>query len=154
MPYKDKEKKKANNKKYRKDNPEKEKERHKKYYKENRDVIIEKAKEYNKKHKKERKKYDKKYRKEHKEQRKINEQKRQMRKKGNGGSYTIEEITKLRKDSKGICKGYKRNSHYVGEDKLTIDHIIPISKGGNSYISNIQLLCGSCNSSKMDKDIK
>jgi 5-methylcytosine-specific restriction endonuclease McrA len=36
---------------------------------------------------------------------------------------------------------------------LTIDHVVPISKGGLNTMVNVQPLCGTCNSSKATKTI-
>jgi 5-methylcytosine-specific restriction endonuclease McrA len=65
--------------------------------------------------------------------------------KGNGGSYTVAEWMLLCKKygNKCLCCGRHR--------KLTADHVVPVSKGGSSNISNIQPLCGPCNSSKGTK---
>ena len=60
---------------------------------------------------------------------------------GNGGAYTYEQWITLcdKYHHKCLCCDKRR--------KLTADHIIPVSKGGTSDISNIQPLCQPCNSS-------
>ena len=45
----------------------------------------------------------------------------------------------------GHCSGCKL--HYRFKD-MTVDHIIPQSKGGTDHIENLQLLCSNCNSIK------
>jgi len=41
---------------------------------------------------------------------------------------------------------------YCGSKKnLEIDHIKPVSKGGDNNIENLQILCHKCNRAKADK---
>ncbi len=49
------------------------------------------------------------------------------------------------RDDKIRCEGC---SHFFFEEELTVDHIIPWSKGGRTELSNAQLLCRACNSKK------
>lgn len=63
------------------------------------------------------------------------------------GSHTFEEWTSLKLAQGGKCAICGQPS------KLTKDHIIPLSKGGTDYISNIQGACRSCNSRKHNKII-
>ena len=64
-----------------------------------------------------------------------------------GGYFTSEEWFLL-------CFAVGFRCLRCGQKKpLTPDHVVPISKGGTSWLHNIQPLCGPCNSSKHDKYI-
>jgi len=43
---------------------------------------------------------------------------------------------------------------FSGTIKYEIDHVVPVSKKGDTTIENIQLLCRSCNARKRDKTIR
>lgn len=92
-----------------------------------------------------------KWRQENPEKRRALEHKRRARIKGNGGSYTVEELHDLWHKQNGFC-------YYCGEllyktlnSVYHIEHKIPISKGGSNDISNIALSCAECNFRKHDK---
>jgi len=71
---------------------------------------------------------------------------RRALKKQGGGSFTASEW-------KALCEQYDNKCCYPGCDRtdLHMDHVIPLSKGGSSDISNIQPLCGYHNMSKGTK---
>lgn len=58
------------------------------------------------------------------------------------GKKNIREFI-FRRDKVCLCCGTDK--------KLSLDHIIPVNKGGENKISNLQTLCSSCNSRKSDK---
>ena len=69
---------------------------------------------------------------------------------GGGGSYTAEEWNDLVNKFEHRCPSCGRSEPEI---KLTVDHMIAISKGGSNSIDNIQPLCGQCNSSKATETI-
>lgn len=176
------EKNKEKNREYQKDyylkNIDKYKENGKTNYIKNKEAYIQRAKEWaiknvekykniikaaTIKHKEKRKECSKKWAQENKERkrmsinnwRKNNPEKvsiqkanRHILERGGKGNVTYTEWVSLleRYGNKCLCCN-KTNI------KLTQDHIVPLSKGGEHHISNIQPLCGPCNSSKGTKTI-
>ncbi len=51
----------------------------------------------------------------------------------------------MRKTQKGVCFYCQRQ---VGRDNLTMDHIVPLSRGGQSKRGNIVAACKECNNKK------
>ena len=111
-------------------------------------------KEYCNSHKKERKAYVDSHKEEALKWERNNRDKcracdarREALKLNSSGHFTAQEWTDLCDKYGNICLKCRKKK------KLTVDHIIPLIKGGSNYISNVQPLCLSCNSSKGTKII-
>jgi 5-methylcytosine-specific restriction endonuclease McrA len=73
---------------------------------------------------------------------------RRAKARANGGAFTHEEWL-------AVCEKHGNKCLRCGttEGMLTPDHVVPISKGGTSDISNIQPLCLRCNKVKGAKTV-
>lgn len=81
----------------------------------------------------------------YKEKKRIRKHIRRALEKKAKGKFTL-------KDWKRILKEHFFRCAWCGtKHGLTIDHVIPLSKGGSNFPSNLQPLCRSCNSRKSNK---
>jgi len=71
------------------------------------------------------------------------ERARRQNKRAGGGDIKKSDIDFLFSSQRGACA-----SCLVKLDKFHVDHIMPIYLGGNSDISNLQILCPTCNMKK------
>jgi 5-methylcytosine-specific restriction endonuclease McrA len=62
--------------------------------------------------------------------------------------------TRYRELRKAILKRDDYTCAYCGQTATTVDHIIPISKGGVDHESNLTSACATCNYGKKDRDAK
>ena len=72
--------------------------------------------------------------------------------------------------ARGLCATHYNQTHHAGRHdpkpttcevcgkpierraaSATVDHIVPLSQGGNHTLANAQTLCLSCNSTKQDR---
>ena len=117
------------------------------YYRANSQYAIQYAKEWRKNNPEKTKQYHKEYSEKNKEKEKIRfrekESKRRALKKNNGVFYiSKKELNSMLSSACVICSSI---------ENITIDHIIPISRGGTHGIGNIQPMCLPCNTKKIDK---
>jgi hypothetical protein len=66
--------------------------------------------------------------------------------------WTIELLYKLRDFNKAIKERDNYTCHYCGEYGDTVDHIVPLSKGGLSTFGNCVCACQNCNKIKGSMD--
>ena len=133
-----------------------------KYYQKHKESFIERAAMWSKTHPEEFEKAQRKSRNNHKENIKAylrgwrhsnpeavmaQQNKRRTLRTHAGGFFTLYEWFTLCFAFGFRCACCKKNK------PLPVDHVIPVSKGGPSWLWNIQPLCRSCNSKKNDKII-
>lgn len=85
------------------------------------------------------------YVKRNKDKKRFYERTREARIRCNGGNFSWSEWKKMKQEYKYTCPACLKKEPEI---ELTIDHIIPVSKGGKHTKSNIQPLCRFCNTSK------
>lgn len=125
---------KVNDLRYRQANRLKRAERQRNYYRRNRAAIYERFKDY---------------RRLHPEVFRLSSLRRRARKRSvHSVFYTPQELLERFNEFENSCA-------YCGSTgRLTIDHFIPISRGGSDNLGNIVPACLSCNCSKQDSDAK
>lgn len=85
------------------------------------------------------------YRKKNPELIAIHKAKRRARKLESLGDFSLEDWKDIKKKYKYICPSCGQKEPDI---KLTMDHIVPLIKGGKHDKSNIQPLCNTCNNRK------
>jgi len=113
----------------------------------NREANIKRATEWNRKNKQRRKEIKDKWRANNRDRTNFLTRRYHYRRKHNAGSATFEQVMDLFKMFP-ICPYCNKNK------SVSIDHMIPLSKGGTNDIDNLLPVCVSCNSQKRDKTIK
>ncbi|MDN7658440.1 HNH endonuclease [Burkholderia cenocepacia] len=138
----------ANVRKYRAENGQAISDRKKKYRAENRDLI--RADQANR-YRNDAEKYKEKSRLQRKNNRTATNaysRNRRAREQAAEGSHTGEEIKALLVKQSGKCP-YCRASIKAA---FHVDHVVALRNGGSNWISNIQLLCPTCNLRKNARD--
>lgn len=129
-------------------NPEKVREYRRSHYAANADKIRAWLAAYRTANRKKLREYSRAYQIAHPDVYRASNQRRRKAIKANGGTFTSEELVAMRAAQAGICAYC---AYQYDPDELTIDHIIPVRRGGRHEAANICLCCSRCNSSKQDK---
>lgn len=141
---------------YRNDNPEAALEATRKWRENNPDKVQQYQQEYNKNNRNSLQDYQRTYRRENPEFHRAANHRRRAREK-DAFVEDVDRVAVFERDG-WICQGCgiecPKDAVWPAKNFPTLEHIIPISKGGEHSYANTELLCLSCNSSKKDKQLE
>jgi 5-methylcytosine-specific restriction endonuclease McrA len=121
---------------------------HKKHRAKNREKLITQAQSWREDNKERIAATGKLWAKTHPEQVRLIRHNRRMRLLNVEGRFSLKEWQDLKAVYNYLCLKCLRSEPEI---RLTVDHKIPLIKGGTNWPDNIQPLCGPCNSSKHTK---
>ncbi|MBX3083496.1 MAG: HNH endonuclease [Anaerolineae bacterium] len=144
------EKAREKDRKWRLKNTEKERERKLRWYSEHREEMLKRQFQWRNTHREQVRASRQRSEQGNLEAGRIRKHRRRAQKKGNGGTFSVQEWQALKAKYDHRCLACHRSEPEI---QLHQDHIIPIDKGGMNTIDNIQPLCRECNSRKGTKII-
>ncbi len=118
---------------------------HKQYRQENKGYFKEKMKEFHEKNPTYHRDTMRKWGRANPDKVQERDNRRHAAKKKSGGRFTAAEWRNLKHRYNYTCLRCGRREPEI---KLTVDHVVPLIKGGSNTIENIQPLCKPCNSAK------
>jgi hypothetical protein len=115
------------------------------YFRANREYRNARKREYDASHQEQNRAYRQQehVRRRYRQHKRVIEARRRARKRGAGGSWTVQDFERL-------CQSLNHCCYYCGKrcEKLTIEHRIPLSRGGSNHLSNVVPACSDCNTRK------
>jgi 5-methylcytosine-specific restriction endonuclease McrA len=117
------------------------------YYQANREKKLEQGRLYREENRNKIQARNRLYRRTHPEVYRAATERRRSRRREAEGSFTTEDIKQLYQIQGGCCAWCSVPLERIYQ----IDHIVPLSRNGSNWSSNLVLACARCNSSKNDK---
>jgi len=131
-----------------KEQKENQKKLRRKWYLENKNITLERQKKRYQENKERLQAYGRQHAKDNPEIYRAARHRRRMRKRSNGrNDLTADQI-------RWMFENFPYCVYCGNEDDLTVDHVVPISKGGENTLSNVVPACSDCNNKKRAKLIQ
>jgi len=117
------------------------------YQRRNRDKVRKRKREYAAANRDRIREYDAAYRKANRERVRFHRNNYDHRKRANGGDLTHEDWLDIRASFGGRCV------YCSNQDQIELDHLVPVSNGGQHSKDNVVPACMTCNRTKSNKSL-